>query len=160
MHRIFVYGTLKRGQPNHYILKNNECGVGKFITTGHTKQAFPLVIAGPFNIPYCVSKEGLGKPVRGEVYDVDDKLLARLDQLEDIQSGHYQRLKKTICLDECATSNETEVEAFVYQLCNYKKFILDLPFHEDYDTYGPHGLPYIPRERRDKTRSYHEIQNV
>lgn len=96
--------------------------------------------------------------MRGDLYEVDDTLLAHLDTMERIPV-HYQRLTRTICLDTevGGDSNHTEVEAFVYQLCDYKQFVLNLPFYHDYDSLGTHGLEYVPFNVRDKSRSCDEI---
>lgn len=42
--KVFVYGTLKRGEPNYHWLTNLENGVAKFIGEGTTVKKFPLVI--------------------------------------------------------------------------------------------------------------------
>lgn len=42
--RVFVYGTLKRGEPNYHILENKENGHSEFVTKGSTSIKYPLVI--------------------------------------------------------------------------------------------------------------------
>jgi len=42
---VFVYGTLKRGQPNHHWLSTVENGHQKFLGEGVSLNSFPLVIA-------------------------------------------------------------------------------------------------------------------
>ena len=42
---VFVYGTLKRGQPNHHWLSTAENGWQRFIGEAVTEEKFPLVIA-------------------------------------------------------------------------------------------------------------------
>lgn len=78
MHRVFVYGTLKTGFPYH------ETGLGgqAFIGRCRTRVAFPLVIGGRWFSPILIAEPGVGKPVLGEVFAVDDQTLAYLDQLE------------------------------------------------------------------------------
>ncbi|CAG2111745.1 unnamed protein product, partial [Medioppia subpectinata] len=39
---VFVYGTLKPGQPNHYILKDPAYGVAEWVCTAETKDKWPL----------------------------------------------------------------------------------------------------------------------
>ena len=75
---LFVYGTLKRGCRLHYYLEGAD-----FIDVGETVDEYSLYDDG---IPFVY----LGKPVsriRGEVYDIDEGILARLDFLE----GGYER---------------------------------------------------------------------
>ena len=80
--RVFVYGTLRRGERNHYLLETSH-----FSRVGRTEPRFTLVSFGPF--PAMV--EGGTCAVVGEVYEVDDETLKALDRLE----GHpifYQRM--------------------------------------------------------------------
>lgn len=51
---IFVYGSLKEGYHNHYLLENAE-----FICEAITKEKYPMVnIEGDF--PYLLNKQGQG----------------------------------------------------------------------------------------------------
>ena len=59
--RIFVYGTLKRGQPNHHRLVESSNGVAKFLGAAKLVKRYPLVVAGRYNIPFLLDKEGEGK---------------------------------------------------------------------------------------------------
>lgn len=54
-------------------------------------EPFPLVI-GPYGIPFLINLLGSGYRVPGELYAVSDRGLARLDELEGIERGHYERL--------------------------------------------------------------------
>ena len=42
---VFVYGTLKRGEPNHGLLMATETGEAEMVTPAITRQRLPLVIA-------------------------------------------------------------------------------------------------------------------
>jgi gamma-glutamylaminecyclotransferase len=79
--RIFVYGTLLRGERYHDVL-----GGAALVSVGRTAPGFQLVDLGEY--PALV-RGGEGSVV-GEVYDVDDATLAALDQLED-HPRLYQR---------------------------------------------------------------------
>ena len=59
--KVFVYGTLKKGFANHYLLQNGLHGVARFITTGLTKEAFPLVVGTDAFIPFMLPLKGQGK---------------------------------------------------------------------------------------------------
>ena len=52
---VFVYGTLKRNEPNHHYLASST-----FVNTATTATKFPLVIASKYNIPFAIDKPGLG----------------------------------------------------------------------------------------------------
>lgn len=86
---VFVYGTLKRNEPNHHVIDpaKHSCeqttGVSKFIGPARTENLFPLVIGTRFNIPFLLDRPGVGKSVLGEIYEVDEKVLKKLDALED-----------------------------------------------------------------------------
>jgi len=60
-HVVFVYGTLKRGQPNHYLLA--KFGSYKFFGTGCTEQNYPLIIETRTraNLPYLLDAPGKGQ---------------------------------------------------------------------------------------------------
>lgn len=78
---VFVYGTLKKGKPNHHILDNAWTDyVGKATTVGHYRMwciGFPLIMSVPADYDIFTA------PVVGEVYAVDEQVMARLDRLEN-----------------------------------------------------------------------------
>lgn len=82
--RIFVYGTLKRGQGNHPLL----AGQG-FVGSGLTEPRYRLHDLGGF--PGMVPDSDRGRSIVGEVWDVDEPCLRRLDELEDVAGGEYER---------------------------------------------------------------------
>lgn len=76
-HFVFVYGSLKRGFHNNYILRHSEF-LGKFVTKNRdwnmvSFNAFPGVTN---------SKNLSGSRIAGELYLVDNIELKRLDALE------------------------------------------------------------------------------
>ena len=73
MARVFVYGTLLSGEPNHRVLADAE-----LLGEASTEPAFHLVDLGAF--PALVP--GGKTAVAGEVYKVDNATLDRLDRLE------------------------------------------------------------------------------
>ena len=85
-HLIFVYGTLKQGFRNHRI-NEGERLPGVF----HTLAALPLYVIGPNHLPWLVNAPGQGEPVAGELYEVDDAGLARMDELEQIERPDWYR---------------------------------------------------------------------
>lgn len=81
--QVFVYGTLKKGEPNHCWLTNQENGFAKFISNGKTDTQFPLIVATKYNIPFLLNVPETGHNVNGEIYSVDEEMLKNLDDLED-----------------------------------------------------------------------------
>ncbi len=71
--RVFVYGTLLSGEPNHRVLAGAE-----LLGEARTEPAFDLVSLGAF--PAMIP--GGSTAVVGEVYVVDRGTLAALDHLE------------------------------------------------------------------------------
>jgi gamma-glutamylaminecyclotransferase len=96
---IFVYGTLKRGCRNHSVLQSAE-----FLTTAWTEPGYRMVNCGDY--PGLVRAEP-GERVCGELYRVDEALLATLDEFEDAPN-EYERL--TIRLSDGA-----EAHAYLYR---------------------------------------------
>lgn len=79
---VFVYGTLKSKQPNHYWVTNSANGQSKFICSGETSDPYPLTIATRYNIPFMLQLPGIGHRVTGEIYNIDESMLSNLDILE------------------------------------------------------------------------------
>lgn len=81
--KVFVYGTLKKNQPNHYWFQKNEKGHASFLCNGITANQFPLLVATKYNVPFLLDRPGMGEHVSGEIYEIDELMLANLDELED-----------------------------------------------------------------------------
>ena len=59
-HLVFVYGTLKRGQPNNHVITNEDNGSATLVSMAKTVEKWPLVIATRFNVPFLLNKPGHG----------------------------------------------------------------------------------------------------
>lgn len=81
---IFVYGTLKRGHSNHGYMRGQT-----FIDLAMTEPRFRLHDLGGF--PGMVLDENRGTSIHGEVWEIDDACLERLDELEGLEIGEYIR---------------------------------------------------------------------
>ena len=73
MYKVFVYGTLRRGEGNHMLLQNSDylgedSIQGSMFNVGY----YPAVILGNGGI------------VEGELYEVEDPTLNSLDALEGV----------------------------------------------------------------------------
>lgn len=93
-HRLFVYGTLKKGYNRHGYLAGCK-SLGSCWTSGYMlihRGSFPAMC------PHPDSDSG----VYGEVYEVDDETLRTLDDIEGVKSGFYSREK---------------VETFIFGAC-------------------------------------------
>lgn len=156
MARVFVYGTLKRGQPNHGVLRDRANGCAAFRGRGRTLEPYPLVIAGEHNIPWLLNLPGQGRRVLGEIYAVDERMLSFLDEFEGCPNM-YQRTPLRIAVlewegargapEETPAADGT-LQCFVYSTVTYAPEWVHLPHHDDYDSRGGHSLRYNPRENR------------
>ena len=55
---VFVYGTLKTGYSNHFLLEDEQYGVAKLLGRGTTCDKYPLVIG---HYPFLLNERGMGK---------------------------------------------------------------------------------------------------
>jgi gamma-glutamylcyclotransferase (GGCT)/AIG2-like uncharacterized protein YtfP len=89
---VFVYGTLKRGISNHRLLADSE-----YICNAYTVDTFKMYTVG---FPIIMPADGPDAwAVYGEVYDVDDATLKRLDGLE-AEGIMYDRKLINVCLEQ------------------------------------------------------------
>lgn len=110
--------------------------------------------------------------IEGEVYRVDGQMLRFLDDFEGVPQGYYDRIEIPV---ELLNSNGEEQEplyfnasdksgsfsASAYFLREFKQELLQLPFIQNYDSYGPHGLPYEERfDRSAKEEADNAIPEV
>ncbi|XP_045601954.1 putative gamma-glutamylcyclotransferase CG2811 isoform X2 [Procambarus clarkii] len=140
---VFVYGTLRQNEFNHKCLTEEENGRSRLIDIGTTKEKYPLVIASRYNIPYALAAPGKGEYIEGEVYEVDDKMLATLDKLED-HPRYYERKIIKVLLQK----SREEVDCWIYLLFKYKPHMMELPFLKAYSSSGNHGKSYCARYLR------------
>lgn len=112
--RLFVYGTLKRGCNNHWLLQELDAD---FIGRAWVNDYTILIKA----LPYMVPKQGC--ITHGEIYEIDKNKLQVIDEFE----GHpnlYQRKKVTAHLQ-----NNKLIKAYAYiatylqtDTCKYKVY--------------------------------------
>lgn len=99
---VFTYGTLKRGFSNHRLLEELfASGDASLVGPAVTSARLPLV-CGPYRVPFLLNLPGAGAGahrVRGEAYAVTARGLARLDELEGVETGHYERLAVAVDLE-------------------------------------------------------------
>ncbi|MFH7832534.1 gamma-glutamylcyclotransferase family protein [Bacillus luti] len=103
MHRVFVYGTLRRGQTNAHYMQGATCIVDIAWAYGKlfdTNEGYPAMV--------CSHEE----KVYGEVYEVNDDILKKLDELEEYtgnaETDLYDRITKTVY------TADKEIDAYVY----------------------------------------------
>ena len=78
----------------------------RFVGGGFTSRKFPLV-CGPFQVPFLLhTSTPCGHHVQGEVYEIDEFALSRLDELEGISKGHYERRTIDVRVMEPGSGND------------------------------------------------------
>jgi len=160
---IFVYGTLKRNQPNFHVFEDPGNGSQKFLGTAVTVQAWPLIVSPPFYVPFFLDQPGTGHQLTGELFTVDKTMLRYLDHLE-----HHPDLytRETIEVTRVLDSNDNAINPIInefedlqsdqspvmkcqaYVLKNFKKSLLELQQISQYD-HSIHGQKYVISEDDD-----------
>ncbi|CUB10872.1 Gamma-L-glutamyl-butirosin B gamma-glutamyl cyclotransferase [Bacillus cereus] len=112
MHYVFVYGTLRKEQTNAHYMQGAICIADEAWTYGElfdTNEGYPAM---------TYSNE---EKVYGEVYEVNDEILRKLDELEEntgnAETDLYDRITQTVY------AVNREIEAYVY-IAQDKKMIL------------------------------------
>ncbi|ENQ3110949.1 branched-chain alpha-keto acid dehydrogenase [Bacillus anthracis] len=112
MHYVFVYGTLRKEQTNAHYMQGAICIADKAWTYGKlfdTNEGYPAM---------TYSSE---EKVYGEVYEINDEILHKLDELEEYtgnaETDLYDRITQTVY------ATDREIEAYVY-IAQDKKMIL------------------------------------
>jgi gamma-glutamylcyclotransferase (GGCT)/AIG2-like uncharacterized protein YtfP len=101
----FVYGTLKQGKGNHIWMHVDNSEGPEFIGEALTTNPYYMTTCG---FPYVIDSDDLTEerqllPVKGELYRIDDKILASMDMLEGYRGpgchNHYNREVITVVCD-------------------------------------------------------------
>jgi len=105
---LFVWGTLKKGQINHYYLEN-----AVFIGKGITKEKF--IRTGFIELYLCNDyyKNKFGRDcvnIEGEIYLINEEELNRIDLLEGFPHLYKRRLVSII------SENNKEYKCWMYYL--------------------------------------------
>jgi gamma-glutamylcyclotransferase (GGCT)/AIG2-like uncharacterized protein YtfP len=102
--QLFVYGTLRRDAANHHELRD-----ARFVGLARTAPRYELVDMGG----YPALLEGGDRVVHGELYEIDDALLASLDAFEEVPDL-YERKDVALDLDSKNPSTRSAtVQAYV-----------------------------------------------
>jgi gamma-glutamylcyclotransferase (GGCT)/AIG2-like uncharacterized protein YtfP len=79
---LFVYGTLRRGEPSH-----SELGPARYIRDCVTTPCYELVSLGP----YPALLEAGRDAVLGELYEVPEVHIEHLDRFEDVPALYERK---------------------------------------------------------------------
>lgn len=149
----FVYGTLKRGFGNHWLMEELLAdGHAVFVGEARTKKRFPLV-CGPFQVPFLLNFPTSGHFVRGEVYQVDKVAMARLDELEGVTKGHYERHPVVVTTLETVPAMDMVAQAY-FAAPSYSFAMAGAPHIPCYSQ--KEASTYIRRKDRPQNRTFLE----
>lgn len=81
------------------------------------------------------------------MYEVDEKVLADLDILEDYPKFYQRKQIQFTRLDDAAS---TSITAWIYFIKQFKPSLLNNTFYESYTNHGDHDLKYVDRYTRIK----------
>lgn len=118
MQLIFVYGTLKRGFSRHSAIANQ-----RYLGIAFSSPKYSMFHISGF--PALIEDSKDGKEIWGELYEVSDECLMRLDEIEGVLHNLFQRCPITLSsfnLSNLPTTkatieglNKHEAIAYVYQ---------------------------------------------
>ena len=139
---LLVYGTLKRGFPNHGQMSAVAGESARFVCAAKTVAEHPLVVSRDYQIPFLLDlrDDSAAQRVLGEVYEVDRAALAHLDRFEGAPDWYVRREVEV----ELAPGGE--VTTFAYFLREPSPAQLALPRVCEYTMEHVEG--YVPREQR------------
>lgn len=130
---LFVYGTARKGFHNHHYLDG-----ARYIGRARTKENYALYAD---TIPYLV-KDPVCQ-VKGELYEVGDAILTRMDILEG-EPDFYFRLLDTVILDD-PTGNGKEHPAYIYFFPRKTGTLIPSGDYADYKEEQTHAMPNYKR---------------
>ncbi|XP_057475409.1 putative gamma-glutamylcyclotransferase At3g02910 [Actinidia eriantha] len=156
---IFSYGTLKRGFTNHVLMQDLiSSNDAVFLGAYRTVPELPLV-CGSHGVPFLLNLPGSGRHrIRGELYAVSSRGLARVDELEGITLGHYERLPIQLLSasgvdgDCCGGGEVVEAEAY-YAHRSFAEEMWQRKGKVGFGEYTETG-GYVRRNARPKKRSF------
>ncbi len=100
---VAVYGTLKHGKTNHFIM---ELLSAELLGEGKTAEKYPLTTDGM--LPYLFDEAGVGHRIPVEIYRVSDAALAVIDRFECHPKFYARKNAK------CELSSGEILDCFVY----------------------------------------------
>ncbi len=115
MHLVFCYGTLRLGESNHSVIKGAALKESFCWTKGQlydTQDGYPALVQNEEHNVY------------GEVYEVDDQLLERINILEGYQEGRDHNLYDRVMQE--IESAQWSFEAITYIMRNREERFIEI----------------------------------
>ena len=108
-HLVFVYGSLKSGFCNHRVIESDN---STLVAQAKTQDGNFMMVS--YGVYPAVYRDNDGFAISGELYEVDNAIMARLDQLES-NGRFYRRELVDVVVDDDSLENPT-VKAWMYLL--------------------------------------------
>lgn len=118
MKLVFVYGTLKRGFSRHSALAEQ-----RYLGVAFTEPKYSIFHISGF--PALVEDSVLAKEIWGELYEVNQECLSKLDEIEGVSSNLFRRqpiaiarynlLNLPMTKEVFADLHKNTAEAYFYQ---------------------------------------------
>lgn len=136
--KVLAIGTLKKGFPLH----DHGLRSARYLGDYRTRARYPMLIAGPWFAPMVLNEPGVGRQIRGELYELEDSALPSLDRLESVgKPGNFREL-----VEVEPVAGGPAISAFVYM----KSRELAQPAHSGYlELYDDRR--FIPFDRRGRS---------
>ena len=109
MQQLFVFGTLKQGFCNFAFNRGLRLG-GDWVTV----QPYPLYISGADRLPWLLERPGQGLPVVGQLFEVDEAMLAELDRFEQVDEPLWYQRRRIQLRPHPGGLDAEAVDAWVY----------------------------------------------
>uniref|UniRef100_A0A915EH38 Gamma-glutamylcyclotransferase family protein n=1 Tax=Ditylenchus dipsaci TaxID=166011 RepID=A0A915EH38_9BILA len=148
VHLVFVYGTLKSGEPNAPVMTDDSTGTCKFIGKAQTLTKFPLIIGSIYNIPFLLNLPHKGHLVEGEVYGIDSKKLSFLDEFEAHPQFYRRERLPVKLIDGAGSTTDRTMDVWIYLLPTWRDQLYDenTTVYSCYSSGGAHGRVYVSNE--------------
>lgn len=105
MHKLFVYGTLKKGKGNHGYIGGSSVVSRRTFVEGYQMYSlggFPGVVKDDSSLIY------------GEVYSIDNKTLEGCDYLEGYRADKPDNSMYIRTTVDCFDDNQRPIKAYMY----------------------------------------------
>lgn len=112
MKRIFVYGTLKTGGYNNYLLKKSTLCKKTYL------KGFELYCYGPSICPIPFAVKKANKRIIGEIWEVSEDLFVGLDTLEKNHNYVSEYLTDINCYIWYKKNTNTEHSGYIGECYN------------------------------------------
>lgn len=85
-----------------------------------------FILATRYNIPFLINRPDTGNFIKGEVYSVDEQMMARLDVLEDYPEFYDREIQ------DINVGTDEKEKCWIYIIKTFPEKLLSLPLLSEY----------------------------